>query len=292
MPLPKFEYLSPKTLEEALQLLAERGEGTHLLAGGTDLLVKMAHGHLKPRAVIALKQIDALGGIRVDPAEGLFIGATALLDEVASHPDVLAHYPGVAYAARQTANVQIRNMGTVAGNLCNAAPSADNAPVLTAMGGEAVIAGPGGERRVPLDRFFRGPGATAVEPGEILTAIHVPPPPKGSGTSYQHISPRGRVDIAAVCVGAMVEMEGAVCREARIVLGAVAPVPLRAEKTEAMVKGKEPTPDLLERAGAQASEEARPISDMRASADYRKRMTAVLTRRALEEAAKAANGSR
>jgi carbon-monoxide dehydrogenase medium subunit len=100
------------------------------------------------------------------------------------------------------------------------------------------------------------------------------------------------VDIAAVCVGAMVEMEGAVCREARIVLGAVAPVPLRAEKTEALVKGQELTPDLLERAGGQASEEARPISDMRASAEYRKRMTAVLTRRALEQAAKAANGSR
>lgn len=293
MSLPKFEYLSPKSLEEALQFLAERGEGTHLLAGGTDLLVKMAHGRLKPRAVIALKQIDALGGIRFDPEEGLTIGATALLDEVASHPDVRAHFPSVAYAAQETANVQIRNMGTVAGNLCNAAPSADNAPTLTAMGGEAVIAGPKGERRVPLDRFFKGPGQTDIEPGEILTAVHVPLVPPGFGTSYRHISPRGKVDIAAVCVGAMVGMEGAVCREARIVLGAVAPVPMRAKETEALVKGKELTPEVLEQAGRQASEEARPISDMRASAEYRKRMTAVLTRRALERAAQAAaNGSR
>ncbi|MCF8061689.1 MAG: xanthine dehydrogenase family protein subunit M [Deltaproteobacteria bacterium] len=288
MPLPKFEYLSPKSLEEALQLLADRGEGTHLLAGGTDLLVKMAHGHLKPRAVIALKQIDALGGIRFDPGKGLFIGATALLDEVASHPDVKAHFPSVAYAAQQTANVQIRNMGTLAGNLCNAAPSADNAPVLTAMGAEAVIAGPKGERRVALDRFFKGPGQTVIEPGEILTAVHVPVIPSGFGTSYQHVSPRGKVDIAAVCVGAMVGMDGATCKEARIVLGAVAPVPMRAEKTEALVRGKALTPEILEKAGRQASEEARPISDMRAGAEYRKRMTAVLTGRALKQAAEAA----
>jgi carbon-monoxide dehydrogenase medium subunit len=206
---------------------------------------------------------------------------------------VRAHYPSVACAAQETANVQIRNMGTVAGNLCNAAPSADNAPTLTAMGGEAVIAGPKGERRVPLDRFFQGPGQTVIEPGEILTAVHVPAAPPGFGTSYQHISPRGKVDIAAVCVGAMVGMEGAVCKEARIVLGAVAPTPMRAEKAEALVKGRELTPEVLVQAGDQASEESRPISDMRASAEYRKRMTAVLTRRAVEQAARAAaNGSR
>ena len=128
MTLPKFEYFAPESLEEAHGLLSEKGEGAFLLAGGTDLLVKMNHGALKPKAVIALKHISGLDKISFDSEKGLSIGATALLADVASHADVLKYYPAVAAAALETANVQVRNMGTVAGNLCNAAPSADNAP--------------------------------------------------------------------------------------------------------------------------------------------------------------------
>ncbi|VBB47756.1 FAD binding domain in molybdopterin dehydrogenase [uncultured Desulfatiglans sp.] len=284
MRMPKFEYHAPETLDAALQLLAEKGAGAHLLAGGTDLLVKMNHGMLKPKTVIALKGIPGLSAIKVDPQKGLTIGATVLLAEVAAHPDILRDYPAVAYAANKTANVQIRNMGTVAGNLCNAAPSADNAPTLVAMGGEAVLMGPKGERRLPLDRFFKGPGQTAMDPAEIMTAIHVPTPPPGAGVSYQHISARGKVDISAVCVGAMVTMDGNVCSEAAIVLGAVAPIPMRARKAEEILRGKEWSAELAREAAAAAEAEARPIADVRASAEYRKQMVAVLTRRALEEA--------
>ena len=284
MTLPKFEYFAPQSLEEAQQLLLRKGEGAHLLAGGTDLMVKMNHGLLKPTSVIALKHIKGLEGIAFDPEKGLKIGATALLADVASHRDILEHYPAVSAAARETANVQIRNMGTVAGNICNAAPSADNAPSLLAMNAEVLINGATGERRLPLEQFFKGPGLNALGPGEILTAILVPVPDVGSGVSYQHISARGKVDISAVCVGVMVRMDQNICRETRIFLGAVGPVPMRAVKGEALVLGKELTEEIIESAGAAASDESQPITDVRSSADYRKKMVAVLTRRALTEA--------
>jgi CO/xanthine dehydrogenase FAD-binding subunit len=284
MTLPKFEYFAPESLDEAQRLFLEKGEGAHLLAGGTDLLVKMNHGLLKPASVIALKHIKGLEEITFDPKEGLKIGATALLANVAVHPDILEYYPAVAAAARETANVQIRNMGTVAGNLCNAAPSADNAPTLLAMNAEVVINGAKGERRLPLDQFFKGPGANALDAGEILTAILVPAPESGSGVSYQHISARGKVDISAVCVGVMLRMAEKGCRDVRIFLGAVAPVPMRAVKAEATVLAQQLTEEIIETAGIAAMEESQPITDVRSSADYRKKMVAVLTRRALTEA--------
>ena len=284
MTLPKFEYFAPESLDEAQRLFLDKGEGAHFLAGGTDLLVKMNHGLLKPASVIALKHIKGMEEITFDPKAGLKIGATALLGNVAAHPDILKYYPAVAAAARETANVQIRNMGTVAGNLCNAAPSADNAPTLLAMNAEVVISGAKGERRLPLDQFFKGPGANALDAGEILTAILVPAPESGSGVSYQHISARGKVDISAVCVGSMVRMEKEICRGVRIFLGAVAPVPMRAVKAESVALGQRLTEEIINAAGIAAMEESQPITDVRSSADYRKKMVAVLTRRALTEA--------
>ena len=162
MTLPKFAYFAPETLEEAYRLLSEQGEGARLLAGGTDLLVRMNHGLLNPTAVISLKHIQGLDCLSFDSQKGLCIGATTLLCDVASHADVLKYYPAVAAAARSTANVQIRNMGTVAGNLCNAAPSADNAPTLLALDAQAVLSSADGERRLPLDQFFKGPRETAL----------------------------------------------------------------------------------------------------------------------------------
>jgi carbon-monoxide dehydrogenase medium subunit len=288
MAFSKFEYFAPDSIQEALKFLQEGGKGTHLLAGGTDIMVKLNHGLLKPRKIIGLKRIKGLNGISFNRKDGLTIGATALLADVAAHPAIRRYYPAVAYAAQSTANVQIRNMGTVAGNLCNAAPSADNAPTLIALSAEVSLAGTNAERRLPLEQFFKGPGQTALKPVEILTAIHVPPPPPHSGASYIHLSARGRVDISAVSVGAMLVMNKRQCSEARIVLGAVAPIPLRAVKSEKLIRGKPLTEGLMEKTGAQASKEAKPISDMRASAQYRKKMVAVLTKRALSEASQRA----
>jgi carbon-monoxide dehydrogenase medium subunit len=284
MTLPRFEYFAPERLEEALLILSEKGKGACVMAGGTDLVMKMNRGLLKPATIIGLNRIKELNKIDFNAKKGLTIGATALIAEVASHPDIKRRYPAIAYAASVMANVQIRNMGTVAGNLCNAAPSADNAPTLMAMGAEVTLTSMEGDRHIPVERFFRGPGMTVIEPGEIMTSIFVPIPPSRSGASYKRISARGKVDIAAVCVGVMVTMENETCKEVRIVLGAVAPVPLRAIKTEKILKGKRITQELIKKAGEQASRESRPISDVRASAEYRKKMVSALTRRALEEA--------
>lgn len=291
----KFDYHSPKTVEEASRLLLELGEEAFVLAGGTDLLVKCRHGVIHPQAVISLNAIEDLKGIQFDRKRGLTIGAGALLAEVEAHPDIRRRYPAVAYAASVTANTQIRNMGTVAGNLCNAAPSAENAPTLMAMGAEVMLQGKDGQRSLALDEFFKGPGRTALEAGELMTSIFVPLPPPRSGASYQHISARGRVDISAVCVGAMMTLDSSGCEDVRMVLGAVAPVPMRAVKAERLLRGKKATQERIEQAADQARKESRPISDLRATAAYRKAMVEVLTKRALQEALKQArktSGSR
>jgi carbon-monoxide dehydrogenase medium subunit len=284
MELAKFEYFAPKTLKEATELLSDLGDGAHLLAGGTDLMMKIGQGLLKPKAVVGLKRIAQLNDIVFKEGKGLTIGATALLADVASHPAIRRHYPAVAYAAGETANTQIRNMGTVVGNLCNAAPSADNAPTLIAMGAEVTLIRSGGERNLPLDQFFRGPGLTAMEPGEILASIFVRLPPHRSGTSYKHMSARGKVDISAVGVGVMIAMDGETIQEARIAMGAVGPIPMRAVKAEKVLRGKRAESGLFREAGLRASKECAPISDVRASAAYRRNMVRVLTQRALEEA--------
>jgi CO/xanthine dehydrogenase FAD-binding subunit len=284
MRLPRFAYFAPKTLEEALGLLVEQGEGARVMAGGTDVVVKMSHGLLKPKAIINVQDIQSLRGISFSVNSGLTIGATARLVEVASHPDIVNYYPSLVHAVLCMANVEVRNVATVAGNLCNAAPSADCAPPLMVMNGELTIAGPKGERRLSLDEFFRGPGTTSMDQAEILTSIHVPTPDPGSGASYMRISARCGVDIAAVGVGAGMVLNGEICKEAKIVLGAVAPVPMRAIKTEELLRDQKVTPELLAHAGDQAAQEAKPITDIRASASWRKKMVAVLTRRALQEA--------
>lgn len=280
----KFDYFAPSTLEEAIELLQSWGPDARVMAGGTDLLMKMRHGVLKPKAVVSLKGIKGLDAITCDKWEGLTIGAMALLSEVAHHPGVLDLYPTIAQAARGTANVQVRNMGTVVGNLCNASPAADNAPTLLAMGAEVHIRGPYGERKLPLDQFFKGPGITALEPSEIVTAVYVPPPPPHSGTAYMSLSARGKMDCTAVGGAAMVIMEGNICEDVRLFIGACGPTPLRALKAEGFVRGREMTEQILAEAGVRASEESRPISDVRASAEYRVEMVAVLTRRILREA--------
>ncbi|MFO7987749.1 MAG: xanthine dehydrogenase family protein subunit M [Desulfatiglandaceae bacterium] len=292
MSLSKFDYYSPGTVEEASRLLLDIGEDAFLLAGGTDLLVKRNHGMCHPKAVISLNNITDLDVIKFARKKGLTIGAGARLADVEAHRDIKRHYPAVAYAASQTANTQIRNMGTVAGNLCNAAPSAENAPTLMAMNAEVVLFGQNGERRLPLEDFFKGPGLTDIQPGEVLTAIFVPVPPAKSGTSYQHISARGRVDISAVCVSTMIVLNGGRCEEVRVVLGAVAPVPMRATKAEKILRGKKASQDFIEKAAEQASKESKPISDVRASAEYRKSMVRVLTKRALNEALERARNAK
>jgi carbon-monoxide dehydrogenase medium subunit len=285
MPLPRFTYLKPKSLREASTLLAEHGDKARIMAGGTDLMIRLAHRAVTPQFVIGLGHLPDLDGVKFDPAAGLVIGALARLSQVAEHPEVRKHYPALAYAASQTATVQIRNMGTVVGNITNAAPSADNATPLLVYAAQVVILHPGGERTLPLAEFFRGPGLTALESGEIVKELRLPVSGPRSGSSYQKISQRSRVDIAAVGVSAYMDLDdGGRAVRVRAALGAVGPVPLMARRTMASLEGKELNHALIVQAGSLAAQESSPISDVRASADYRGRMVDVLTVRALTAA--------
>jgi len=288
MAAPRFDYVAPATLEEAILALVDGGSGTRLMAGGTDLLVRIRHRMAFPQRIVSLKRISGLETIAFDRKKGLTIGATALLADVAAHPQIRRHYPTIARAAGGTANVQVRNMGTVVGNLCNASPSADNAPTLLAMGASINIAGPGGGRRLPLDQFFQGPGITALKKGEIVTSVFVPLPPAGCGTAYLSLSQRGKLDCSAVGVGTMIVLKKDRCIDARLVVGACAPVPMRTPKAEKQLIGKKMTDTLIRSAAKTASRETSPIDDLRASAAYRWKMVTVLTIRALIDARKMA----
>ena len=276
-----FDYYAPESIPEAVDLLSDLGQNAFVMAGGTDLWIRKKQGIITPDAVVALKKIKGLDRISVGPKKGLLIGATALLADVAAHPGVRKKYPGIADAAKNTANVQIRNMGTVVGNLCNASPSADNAPTLLALGATLSIAGPHGERTMALEDFFLGPGLSALKPAEIVTAVTVPPPLPHSGAAYVHLSARGKVDCSAVCIGAHVEMQGRKVNNARLFVGACAPIPMRTPRAENVMIRKVFTEKLAEKAGETASEEALPITDVRASRDYRNSMVSVMTKRAL-----------
>lgn len=293
MTLPHFQYLAPRTLAEAGELLTRHQGKIRTKAGGTDLIVRLSQRAVKPDYVMGIRQIPGLDHIARDPDGILTIGASALLAEVVENPLIRAEYPMLARAAGHTATVQIRNMGTVMGNICNASPSADNIPTLLAMGAAITAWSPAGERDIPLGDFFLGPGKTALLPTELAVAIRVPKLPARYGTSYQKISRRSKVDIAAVNIGACLTI-GAdhTCSSARICMGAVGPTPLRATAAEEFLQGKDITPATAEEAGYLAGKQASPISDVRASKEYRRLMVTVLTKRAVLEAGEMAAAGR
>ncbi len=289
MPIPRFDYFAPRTVDEAVNLLAQAGPDGRVMAGGTDLLVKIRFRVIHPAAIVGLKKIEGLERISFSRNKGLTIGATALLADVAASSPVRRYYPGVAQAADQTANVQVRNMGTVVGNLCNASPSADNAPTLLALGARVRITGPGGQRSMSLEDFFRGPGMTALEPGEIVTAVTVPLPPPRSATAYLSLSARAKLDCSAVGVGVMLALDDRDrCKDLRIFVGACAPIPVRAGGAEQVLIGEKLTDSTVEQAALEAAKATQPIDDVRASADYRYKMATVLTIRAIMDARKRA----
>ena len=284
MTLSRFELFSPERLDEAVALLKEKEGNTFVMAGGTDLLIKRRHQIIHPQTIVSLKNISGLNRISFNRNKGLTIGATALLGDVARHRTILKIYPAIAKAAGNTANVQIRNMGTVVGNLCNASPAADNAPTLLAMNAELSIIGPQGNRVLPLEDFFTGPGSTALQPAEIVTSVFVATPPSGSGATYLHLSARGRIDCSAASTGVALMLKGSRVDNARIFIGACGPTPLRMPKAEKKLISQKVTKAIAEQAGLQASKESKPISDVRANEDYRSKMVAVLVKRAILEA--------
>ena len=284
--MKRFDYFAPESLDQAIAVLRERGDGGRVLAGGTDLLVQMKEAGLRPSYVVSLRRLRDLRGIAFDDAQGLRIGAMATMAEIERHPAVQSRYPALADGARIVGSVQTRNMATVGGNVCNAAPSADTAAPLLVLGAQADVAGPRGRRQAPLESFFTGPGQTVLERDEILVGFAIPTPAPRTGAYYERHTSRVEMDIAVVGVAALVTLapDGDVIREARIALGAVAPTPVRAPKAEASLAGQPPSEEAFERAADLAVAAARPISDVRGSAAFRRHLVGVMTARCLRRA--------
>jgi len=279
-----FRYFAPLTLQEAFGLLsAYRGEAM-LLAGGTDLLVEMKEKRVVSPYVIDLKRIPGLNQIVLEPRL-LRIGALASIREVEVSPLVKAHAGLLADAAAVLGSLQVRNRGTIGGNLCHASPAADLAPPLIALEAKVKIQGPDAERMEDLEDFFTGSGCTALKVGEILAEVEIPlPGPRTCGT-YLKFSPRKAMDLAVAGVAVVIALSwpDRVCAKARIALGAVAPTPIRARQAEKRLEGKKIDGSLLEEAARIAASEARPISDLRGSAWFRQEMVKVLVKQAVEQ---------
>jgi len=281
MRLPALEVHAPAALDEVFALLAEHGAEARLYAGGTDLLPGLQRGKLRCRQRVARQGVAGLDGISWDTERGLEIGACALLDQVQRHPAVAEHYPALEEAIRVLATVQVRNKATVAGNLCNASPCADTGPPLMAYGARMGVAGPSGRREAPLEDFVTGPGQVALEPGELIEKIAVPPPAAELRSIFLKFSPRSKVDISAVSVAAALRLDGGLVRGLSLFLGTVAPKPMRAAVAERELEGQAPDAAAIGRAAAAARAECSPITDFRASADYKRHLVEVLVRRAL-----------
>jgi carbon-monoxide dehydrogenase medium subunit len=241
---------------------------------------------LLPKYIVDLKRVPGLSGIRENSDGSISIGALTTMYTVETSPLLRRKYPFLSQSAAEVGSIQIRNRATVGGNMANATPSADVAPSLIALDAAAKIAGAAGERAVPLAQFFRGPGQTVMSSDEILTEILIPKTGSDLVGEYIKFSPRDMMDLAYVGVAVAYNLAAdRTCSGVRVVLGAVAPTPIRARGSEALLEGKVLTEELAERVGDEAARESKPISDVRSSADYRRAMVGVMTKRALLNAA-------
>ncbi|MGH7333394.1 MAG: FAD binding domain-containing protein [Candidatus Rokuibacteriota bacterium] len=322
--LPSFEYLAPRTVTEAVHLFDNAGPATMLVAGGTDLYPNMKRRQFEPRTLVGLGAIGELRGVRGRAGEGLTIGAVTTLTGVARHPEVVRHYAAVATAAGSVSSPQLRNMGTIGGNLCVdtrcnyynqthqwrkaigfcmkkdgdiclvapgsprcwAVSSSDTAPVFWSLGAQVRLVGPHGERTIPLQALYRDDGIDylAKRPDEIVTEI-VLPPADGWSSVYLKLRRRGSFDFPVLGVAVAARLEGEVVRDARIVLGAVASLPREATAAAAAVRGERLTPEVIERVAGLAAGPAKPLDNTDFTHPYRKKVTRIFVARALRRLA-------
>ncbi len=281
----RFEYFEPTTIGEGVELLTRYGPEASLLAGGTDLVVKLRQRTVRPLAVISLGGLPELKKLEWGSDGSLEIGAMKTLTEIENSIALAKDFDLIRQGAGAVSSPQVRNVATLGGNCCNASPAADTVPGLMAAGASARIVGHSGTRLLPLDDFFIGPGKNALLRDELLAGFRVPPPTPRTGGVYKKYAPRGEVDMAIVGVAAKLTLDRSHhVQEVRIVLGGVAPTPVRARRAEEMLLGQRLKEELIAEAARLAADESRPISDQRASAPYRKEMVRVWTRHTLEEA--------
>lgn len=281
-----FEYIDAKTVSEVVALLDEKGDQARILAGGTDLIVQAREGRRAFDWMIDIKSIPEVNVLDYNAGTGLTLGAAVPCYQIYAVDAICEAYPGLVDATKIIGGTAIQGRAAVGGNLCNASPAADCIPPLIVLNATCVIAGPNGEREVSVEDFCTGPGQTVLGKGEILVSIKVPAPQQNSSSYYLRFIPRNEMDIAVVGAGAAVVLDAAKERvvSARIALGAVAPTPFFAEEASALLAGKEISDATIDEAAQAAQAIARPISDMRGTAEQRTHLVGVLTRRALNGA--------
>ena len=282
MLLPKFDFHEPKTLNEACQILAAYGVKAKLIAGGTDLMVNMKKKILSPEQVISISRIGELKKLDTS-GDSIRIGSCFTVADLSTSDAIQKHLSALGEGAKNLGTPLIRNLATIGGNLGSARPAADLPPALMAYGAQVVLNSLSGERTLSLDKFFLGPGFTAAKPDEILSEIQIPAPLPNSGAGYINIGVRKGQDCNLVNVASFIALDtDGTIRNARIVMGCVGPIPLRASSAEKMLIGQKPESALFARAGAAASLDSTPIDDFRGTAAYKRDMVGVLTRRTLD----------
>jgi carbon-monoxide dehydrogenase medium subunit len=290
--LQAFDYVRAQSVDEVVSLLSQNGDQARVLSGGTDLLVALREGRRQAKLVIDVKGLPETSQIEYSAQGGLKFGASVPCHRLYSNKEVAAAYPGLMDSAHLIGGVQIQGRASIGGNLCNASPAADSIPVLIAQSAICIIAGPNGTRELPVEDFCVAPGRTSLQNGEFLVAIKLPPKKANSGAAYLRFIPRYEMDIAVVGAGAYVELDESRNNfvAARVSLGAVAPKPLFVKEAGDSLAGKPVNAANIEAAAKIAQDAAKPITDMRGTAEYRKHLSAVMARRAIEKAIERARG--
>jgi carbon-monoxide dehydrogenase medium subunit len=283
--LPEFDYLQPETLLEASQFLVKHAGEARPFLGGTDILVSMRNGILKPRFLVDVKGLEGMKDLKFDHGTGLTIGAAVTMNRIIASAQVQAHYPLLADTCRSVASYQLRNRATLAGNICNASPAGDTIGACLVFGAELHIHGVDGPRQEPLPAFFLGPGRNTLKPGDIVTAIHLPLPPSGARGKYLKLGRNKLSDLSIVGVTVLGWRDTGLPSgfRFRVALTSVAPIPLLLEVVEDFLAGQTITPQSLKEAARLAADTCSPIDDLRGSARYRREMVRNLTARALFE---------
>ncbi len=290
--MTELRYLAPRTLDEAIGAFAAAGSAARILAGGTDLLVQMRSGAVKPGLIVDIKKIAELTTIAETADGGFRIGAAVTGMALADHPRFGKVWPGVLEAANLIGSKQVQGRASAGGNLCNASPAGDSVPAMVAAGAVVTVQGPGGRRELPVQAVPAGPGRTNLKPGEILVSFALPPRPPGSGDAYLRMIPRTEMDIAVVGCGANLTMKDGVCIAARVGLGAVAPTVLNVDDAADALIGSRLDDAALEKAAAACRAACRPIDDKRGTIAYRTKVAGVLVKRVALIAARRAQAFR
>lgn len=284
MLLPKFDFHEPSTMAEAAEMMSEYQTDARPLAGGTDLMVNMKKKILQPKHLISLGRIEALQSLASEK-EMLVIGAGYTVADLAESEEVQKKTSALSQSAKSLGSPSVRNLATIGGNVASARPAADLPPSLIAYGASVVLQSVGGERTLPVEKVITGPGLTAMGPDEIISALQVPIPGNNAAAAYMQLGARKAQDCNLVNVASFISLNNdGTIGEVRIVMGSVGPTPIRAESAEKLLVGEKPTDALFKKAAEAASADSRPILDFRGSAEYRRAMVGVLTRRTLEMA--------